>query len=1287
MACPEKSAASKTRVFLSYGRGDDLPFVRRLRADLVHAGFESVWFDEQSLKSRGLSFHQEIKDAIRTEVDRLVYVSGPEAARSAYVREEWQLALQFDHVIITPILRRGDYDDLPGEIRLLHCRDFSDDDDYETALRLLIEDLRQPNPTFAPLFAVPSLPDHFIGRPTVARRVRNALLVDIENPEVSTGANALIGIHGMGGIGKSVLAAALASNREVRQSYPNGVVWVPFGQNLTKDDLLRRQQDIVAHLGGDTGFTSALQGKGVLRELLQDRAVLLVLDDVWQASDVQVVDVLGPRCRILVTTRDAGILQSLECARIPVSLLSEAESLQLLADIVDVPCTELSPDARALAKECGDLPLALALSGGMAKKRGGDFASVLERLCKADLDRIGDRHSINPQHRDIWRAMQASVEMLDESQQRRFAELSVFSGPNVSEAAAATLWMHTGNLDDLATEDLLIELGERSLILLDSRSGDGGKPRRSFRLHDLLYDYAVRIAGNRKALHKSLLDAYGKTRSDGWWTVPSDGYFLDHLREHLVAAGRGSELVDLLFELPWLETKNAAGMAFDLPHDFFTAIGILPRVDDRRRILNLVSEALRRNLQFIDRHREDYPQGLFQCLWNTGWWYDHPSAADYYAPSNDKIGEPTSIFREIKERLVGHPRQNQCDGPWHSKGPKLHELLERWRRERRARAPSFSWVRDLCPPSQPLGTALLAKFEGHNGRVSAIAVSPDATRIATASKDFDTTARIWDAESGQEIGVLRGHFADVSDVAFSPDGSRIATSSHDQTATIWNARTRVKTLVLRGHRDNVTGVAFSPDGSRIVTSSADRTARTWNADSGDEINVFLHPDEVTTVAYSPDGTRIATGSMDNKAFIWDAATRRIINILVGHQGWVSGVTFSPDGSRIATSSHDDTARIWDAASGIHIRELKGHESHVTSVVFSPDGARVATGSWDNTARIWDADSGHEIRVLWGHPEWVNSVAFLPDGSRLATGSDDKTARIWDAENREPIRTVKRHQDTICGIDISPDGNCVATGSADNTACLWQVGNGRRIRTLRHQDTVWTVVFSPDSTRIATGSMDGAARLWQVSSGREIRLFEGHEDTIVGIRFSPNGARIATCSWDTTARIWDAASGQEVRVLRGHQNRVNQIVFSPDGALVATASEDKSARIWDSHSGKEIKTLRGHQDNVTGVAFSRDGKRVATFSWDMMARVWNSQTGECLDEVASSDFHRGAFESPDGTREISAAWSRFETQLVAADKQPIAWSEHELRSIVPHPKLPCWVGNYAAELFLLRLEQG
>jgi hypothetical protein len=56
--------------------------------------------------------------------------------------------------------------------------------------------------------------------------------------------------------------------------------------------------------------------------------------------------------------------------------------------------------------------------------------------------------------------------------------------------------------------------------------------------------------------------------------------------------------------------------------------------------------------------------------------------------------------------------------------------------------------------------------------------------VVTASGD--KTARIWDAESGKEIAVLKGHTGSVWSAAFSGDGKRVVTASADRTARIWD---------------------------------------------------------------------------------------------------------------------------------------------------------------------------------------------------------------------------------------------------------------------------------------------------------------------------------------------------------------------------------------------------------------------------------------------------------------------------------------------------------------------
>ena len=97
------AAASLPRLFLSYARGDDEPFVRKLYEHLTARGFD-VWFDRVSMPSRLLTFHQEIRDAIAGR-DRLILVVGPKAVTSDYVTQEWQFAYFAANKCVNAIVR------------------------------------------------------------------------------------------------------------------------------------------------------------------------------------------------------------------------------------------------------------------------------------------------------------------------------------------------------------------------------------------------------------------------------------------------------------------------------------------------------------------------------------------------------------------------------------------------------------------------------------------------------------------------------------------------------------------------------------------------------------------------------------------------------------------------------------------------------------------------------------------------------------------------------------------------------------------------------------------------------------------------------------------------------------------------------------------------------------------------------------------------------------------------------------------------------------------------------
>ena len=574
------------------------------------------------MPNRALTFLHEIREAI-TASDRLVLVVGPKAVTSDYVRAEWLYALEIGKAI-NPVLRLGDYDLLPDELKLLDVPDCRDDAHYQARLETLVRQVSEPVAPMGRLIAVPSLPPHFLHRPERLRALKEAVLADLHRPVVITSTAARVGVHGMGGIGKSVLATLLGRDFEVRRSFPDGVVWVSVGQDPTLVTLLRR----AAQALGDPGrFESEFEGKALLGKLLADKAVLLLLDDVWDPAHAHAFDVLGPRCRAVVTTRDAALITALGGTPHQVQLLTEPEALHLLARWAGCSEEALPPAARLVMAECGRLPLALAICGAMVRD-GTSWVDLLAALREADLEFLEHPHG------NVLKSIKVSIDALADDQKRRFAELSVFPpDETIPEAAVETLWAHTGALADRHARRLLALLERRSLVNLDAEAsqagdGSGSEVKRRVSLHDLLYDYAARLAGDPAAAHKQLLDAYRKRCPGGWPTGPDDGYFFTHLRHHLAAAGRSGELLDLLLGGHWLESKAEHGHVFDLPLDFDAARRIDGDDPARRLNLNLLDEALRRDIHFIARH----PGSLFQCLWNTGWWYDCPDAALHYDP-------------------------------------------------------------------------------------------------------------------------------------------------------------------------------------------------------------------------------------------------------------------------------------------------------------------------------------------------------------------------------------------------------------------------------------------------------------------------------------------------------------------------------------------------------------------------------------------------------------------------------------------------------------------------------
>ncbi|MET0253583.1 MAG: NB-ARC domain-containing protein [Terrimicrobiaceae bacterium] len=79
--------------------------------------------------------------------------------------------------------------------------------------------------------------------------------------------------------------------------------------------------------GAAPGFTSEQEGKDALRQALEGRPLLVVLDDVWSMDHAAVFAVTAPPTRLVVTTRNSEVIVRLEAEEHRLDVLSPSEAL------------------------------------------------------------------------------------------------------------------------------------------------------------------------------------------------------------------------------------------------------------------------------------------------------------------------------------------------------------------------------------------------------------------------------------------------------------------------------------------------------------------------------------------------------------------------------------------------------------------------------------------------------------------------------------------------------------------------------------------------------------------------------------------------------------------------------------------------------------------------------------------------------------------------------------------------------------------------------------------------
>jgi NB-ARC domain-containing protein len=127
-----------------------------------------------------------------------------------------------------------------------------------------------------PVFVVPPLRGDEIARPGLMEK----LVAAVTRPGAGV-VGMTTGLWGAGGFGKTTLARLLGHHDEIREHFPDGVVWVTVGEDATGPGLAEKVTNAVYLLRGDRPAVTDPVGAGAeLGHALGQRRVLLVVDDV-----------------------------------------------------------------------------------------------------------------------------------------------------------------------------------------------------------------------------------------------------------------------------------------------------------------------------------------------------------------------------------------------------------------------------------------------------------------------------------------------------------------------------------------------------------------------------------------------------------------------------------------------------------------------------------------------------------------------------------------------------------------------------------------------------------------------------------------------------------------------------------------------------------------------------------------------------------------------------------------------------------------------------------------------